>query len=30
MKAHSFDPEQDNENQYPLTRNISFSVQLKL
>lgn len=30
MKAQSFDPEQDNENQYPLTRNISFSVQLKL
>ena len=30
MKAQSIDPEQDNENQYPLTRNISFSVQLKL
>jgi len=30
MKTRSVDPEADNENQYPLTRNISFSVQLKL
>lgn len=30
LKAPSMDPEQDNENQYPLTRNINFSVQLKL
>lgn len=30
MKAPSMDPEQNNENQYPMTRNISFSVQLKL
>lgn len=30
MKTRSLDPEQNNENQYPMTRNISFSVSLKL
>ena len=31
LKAkEAMDPEQDNENQYPLTRNISFSISLKL
>ena len=30
MKAQSIDPEQNHENPYPLPRNISFSVQLKL
>ena len=29
MKTRSMDPEQNNENQYPMTRNISFSVQLQ-
>ncbi|MEG2060331.1 MAG: TonB-dependent receptor [Alistipes sp.] len=30
MKTRSMDPEQNNENQYPMTRNVSFSLQLKL